>query len=114
MVEGIGGQSFQLQLPQELKGMPNAPGMSGPVQAAGGDTSVPTESFGTTLKHFLGEVNGMQLHSDQMIQSFVRGEVTDLHQVVLAQQEASISLRLVGQMRDQLISAYQEVMRITM
>jgi len=49
-----------------------------------------------------------------MVGAFARGEVQDLHQVVLAQQEAAIALRLVTEMRDRLVQAYQDVMRTTM
>jgi len=67
--------------------------------------------FSDSMKEFFGEVNRLQLHAGEMVQAFARGEVRDLHQVALAQQEAGIALRLVTEMRDRLISAYQEVMR---
>ena len=114
MVEGIGGQSFPLQLPQELPGLGASSAKGGAGGLAGAAGSGTPESFGSTLKHFLGEVNDMQLRSDGVMQAFVRGEVTDLHQVVLAQQEAGLALRLVGEMRDRLLQSYQEVMRMNM
>ena len=114
MVQGIGGRSFPIQVPQELPGLGGANATSGAAGLAGSATSGSSESFGATLKNFLGEGNDMQNHSDQVMQSFVRGEVTDLHQVVLAQQEAGLALRLVGEMRDRLLQSYQEVMRMNM
>ncbi len=109
MVQGIGG-SLPLRMPQELA-LPT-PAASG--AGASGAPAGEAAGFGSTLKQFLGEVNGLQLRSDETFQSFVRGEVTDLHQVVLAQQEAGIALRLVSEMRDKLIGAYQEIMRMPM
>ena len=113
MVEGIGGQSFQIQLPQELPGSQGPSALPGAAGAGEAKASGSTESFGATFKHFLGEVNDLQLQSDQTMQAFLRGDVTDLHQVVIAQQEAGIALRLVGEMRDRLLSSYQEVMRMS-
>lgn len=117
MVEGIGGRSLPLRMPQELPGGPHSSGASGlarPRDAQGGAENAGSTGFGETLKEFLGEVNGLQQRSDQVFQAFVRGEATDLHQVVLAQQEAAIAVRLVTEMRDRMLQAYQEVMRTTM
>ncbi len=90
---------------------------AGPGAAAGAGAKASgagDESFGTTIRQFLGSVNEMALQSDQTTQAFLRGEVTDLHQVILAEQEAGIAIRLVSEMRDRLLQAYQEVMRTTM
>jgi flagellar hook-basal body complex protein FliE len=108
MIQGIGGQSFSIQPPQELPGLSPAKGN----EAQGSETAGP--SFGSTFKQFLGEVNDMQIKAGGLMESFARGEAKDLHQVVLAQQEAAISVRLVSEMRDRLVQAYQEVMRTTM
>lgn len=112
MIEGIGGKSLQLRMPQEFPdaagaARPGALGSPGPAGEAGG-------GFGSTIKEFLGEVNDLSLKSEDVFRSFVRGDVTDLHQVVLAQQEAGIAVRLVTEMRDKLLQAYQEIMRTTM
>jgi flagellar hook-basal body complex protein FliE len=110
MIEGIGGKPLELRLPSELPVRPGGAGGPG----ASGQASRPAPSgFGRTIATFLGEVNDLQLRSDAELQSFVRGETADLHQVVLAQQEAAIALRLVVEMRDRLLQAYQDVMRMT-
>ncbi|MBD3337417.1 MAG: flagellar hook-basal body complex protein FliE, partial [Candidatus Eisenbacteria bacterium] len=61
---------------------------------------------------FLQEVNGRQLRADAMTRGYARGDVQDLHKVVLAQQDAAVSLRLLVQMRNRVISAYQEILRM--
>jgi flagellar hook-basal body complex protein FliE len=112
MVEGIGGSALPLRLPQELpdaQTVRRLPDAVTPAEANGSGGS-----FGASFKQFLGEVNNLQLRSDEVLGAFVRGEVTDLHQVALAQQEAAIALRLVSEMRDRMLAAYQEVMRTTM
>jgi flagellar hook-basal body complex protein FliE len=116
MVDAIQGGGLPLRLPQEL---PDALSNLGGAGATAGSNSATGAggvdgSFGSTLKQFLGEANQLQLHSDDMIRAFARGEVQDLHQVALAQQEAGIALRMVTEMRDRLLSAYQEIMRTPM
>ncbi len=72
----------------------------------------PAASFGETLQQVLAEVNGLQLRADDLAGRLARGEVEELHQVVIAQQEAAIALRLIQELRDKLILAYQELMRM--
>jgi len=81
-----------------------------PPQARAG--AVDGGSFAQTLKGFLSDVNALQLRAGQMNEAYARGEVRDLHEVVVAQQEAAVSMRLLLQMRDRVISAYQEIMRM--
>ncbi len=68
--------------------------------------------FGATLSDVLSEVNDLQLHSEDMLEQFAAGQVEHLHDVVIAQQEASIAMKLVQEMRDKLLQAYQEFMRM--
>jgi flagellar hook-basal body complex protein FliE len=68
--------------------------------------------FAATLKGVLAEVNELQLHSDEMLARFAAGEVQNLHDVVIAQQEAAIAFRLVQEVRDKLIQGYQDLMRM--
>ncbi len=99
------GPPTTLRMPGELSGL-GAPG----APAAPGASVVP--SFGETIKEFVGGANELALRSEATFQSFVRGEVRDLHQVALAQQEAGLAVRLVTEMRDKLLQSYQEVMRM--
>ncbi|MBU1701725.1 MAG: flagellar hook-basal body complex protein FliE [Candidatus Eisenbacteria bacterium] len=69
-------------------------------------------SFEETFKEFISGVNENQIRSEDMTGAFARGEVRDLHEVIIAQQEAAVSLKLLVQMRDRVISAYQEISRM--
>ena len=64
------------------------------------------------LAALLNEVNDLQLHADEMVQRFATGEVQDLHDVIIAQQEAAIAFRLVQEVRDKLLAGYQDIMRM--
>lgn len=68
--------------------------------------------FADTLQSALGNVNATQLHSAEMTAAFERGEVTDVAQVMLARQEAGVAFEATLQVRNKLLSAYQEIMRM--
>ncbi len=115
MIEGVGSRPMNLRLPQELS-LPSA-GAPGAAGAGSSRSATPAAngagSFSESLRQFLGDVNTLQLKSDQAMQEFASGQTADLHRVVLAQQEAAIALRLVSEMRDRLLQSYQEVMRMS-
>jgi flagellar hook-basal body complex protein FliE len=67
-------------------------------------------SFGDLLKQGLNDVSAAQDHSKDMITAFLRGDPVELHQVMAASEEASISLELLVQIRNKLTDAYRTVM----
>jgi flagellar hook-basal body complex protein FliE len=111
MIEGIGARPLNLRMPQEMPGMPGA-ATAGAGAASASATPSGSTSFSGSMEKFLGEVNDMQLKAGQAVDGFVRGETADMHSVVMATQEAAISLRLVTEMRDRLLQSYQEIMRM--
>ena len=68
-------------------------------------------SFATLLSSAVGEVAAQQQTAHASAESFMRGETTELHKVALDQQRASILFDLFLQVRNKVISAYQEIMR---
>ena len=68
------------------------------------------QSFGDTLKRAIGEVSTSQEVSQNYIDRFVRGEPVELHQVMAAAEEASISLEMLVELRNKLMDAYKTVM----
>ncbi|MEO7085054.1 MAG: flagellar hook-basal body complex protein FliE [Gemmatimonadaceae bacterium] len=70
-------------------------------------------SFGDTLKRALGEVSTQQDNAQDYIQRFVRGEPVELHQVMAAAEEASISLEMLVELRNKLMDAYKTVVNMS-
>jgi flagellar hook-basal body complex protein FliE len=70
-------------------------------------------SFGDTLKKALNQVSDTQEVSQDYIQRFVRGEPVELHQVMAAAEEASISLEMLVEMRNKLMDAYRTITTMT-
>lgn len=64
--------------------------------------------FGDVLKGELNKVNNLQVEADNSIQGFINGEV-ELQEVMLATQEASLSLNLAIEIRNKLVDAYKEI-----
>ena len=70
------------------------------------------EGFGQIFKDALKEVSTAQNESDKMTNQLVTGEVQDVHEVMIASQKASLSLQMTMQVRNKVVEAYQEVMRM--
>lgn len=71
----------------------------------------PTE-FGRMVMGQLRQVNAQQVHADELTQAFAAGKDVDVHRVVMATEEARLGMECVLQVRNKLIDAYQEVMRM--
>jgi flagellar hook-basal body complex protein FliE len=69
-------------------------------------------SFKDTLNSFLKDVNAMQLKADESIEKMVAGEITDVHQVMSAVEEANVSFNMMMEIRNKVMDAYQEIMRM--
>jgi len=73
-----------------------------------------TPSFGQMLQGALSQTSALQDHSAQMTQAFARGQISDVHSVMIASEQATVALQLTTQVRNKAIDAYQEIMRISM
>lgn len=69
-------------------------------------------SFGEMLAGAIDEVGKAQQQADQAVEKLQTGEARNIHEVMIALEKASISTRLMVQMRNKIVEAYQEVMRM--
>jgi len=69
-------------------------------------------SFSDTLRDSISDVNRLQEQADQAIESLAKGETKDIAQTMVAVEKANISFQLMTQVRNRLIEAYQEIMRM--
>lgn len=73
----------------------------------------PTQpSFGDLLKDFAGDVNSLQGKAATSIDMLVTGQATDVHQVMVAVEEAGIALDLMLEIRNRVLEGYQELIRM--
>ena len=71
-------------------------------------------SFGSVLAGAIGRVNQVQQAAQSSIDKFLSGEDEEVHKVALATQQSALSFDLFLQVRNKVVSAYQEVMRMQM
>lgn len=69
-------------------------------------------SFADTLKQAVANVNEAHLESDRKAQELATGKTDDIAGVMLAAEKADIALRTMVQVRNKIIDAYQEIMRM--
>ncbi len=69
--------------------------------------------FAQVLQASIAEVNQTQQQADAMAANFAAGNNSgNLHEVMLALQKASLSFQEMVQVRNKLVSAYQDVMNM--
>jgi flagellar hook-basal body complex protein FliE len=85
-----------------------APTGKSPISGSGpsGDT------FGSLVKNSLESLDGSQKSAEQEIAKAVTGESPDLHKTIIALQTADLKFQLGLQVRNKLIGAYEEIMRM--
>ncbi len=71
-----------------------------------------TKSFGEFIKEMVNETNAAHLHSDAKVNDVAAGRSKDLHGAVLALEKADIQFRMLTQVRNKVIEAYREIMRM--
>jgi flagellar hook-basal body complex protein FliE len=77
-----------------------------------GEQAVSKESFGKALTDALKDVNRLQLEADQAIRSLEVGKTGSLHEAMIALEKADVSFRAMMQVRNKILEAYQEIMRM--
>jgi flagellar hook-basal body complex protein FliE len=68
--------------------------------------------FGDLLKNAVESVNAMQHEAGRLEDAVAKGENVNIHQAVIAGEKAGLSFRLLMQVRNKMVDAYQEVMRM--
>jgi len=94
---------------EALKLMPISSKESGQVPAV---VDGEHKNFGDFLTEALGEVNTLQQNASQASFDLAAGKLQDVSQVTIATEKANIALQLTMQVRNKMIDAYQEVMRM--
>lgn len=82
-----------------LAGVPK-PGPKGP------------QGFGSVLQDAVSRVDGFHKDAAKKVDSFLSGENEDLHTTILATQRAELAFEMFQQVRNKIVQAYQEVMRM--
>ena len=69
-------------------------------------------SFEELLQDSMKRVNVLQVESDDLVNKLATGDVDDISRVVLASQRAEFALRMITEVRNKLLDAYQQLGRM--
>ena len=90
-----------------LPAVAQAAAAAAPAPAASG-----TGEFASMLGSAIGGIENYRAQADQAVQKLVTGDGAELHNVALAVQRAELAFDLGLQIRNKVVDAYQEVMRM--
>ena len=86
-----------------------APSQTSAPAPAGGDVN-----FRDVFSGAIDQVESARGDANQSLQKFLSGDGDDLHSTILASQRADLEFQMFLQVRNKVVSAYQEVMRMQM
>lgn len=68
--------------------------------------------FGAALNNAISEVEASRSNANDKIQQLLGGKPEELHSVILSAQRAQLEFELFLEVRNKVVEAYQEVMRM--
>jgi flagellar hook-basal body complex protein FliE len=90
-------------------------GLLAPKTANGGGTTapVPGADFGSVLKQAIGSLSNLGAQADASSLRLATGQPVDIHEVMLNTEQASLGFQLALQVRNKLVDAYSDIMRMS-
>ncbi len=80
--------------------------------AVAGSAPPQTPGFAAALRAALGQADALQANRDEAVREMVAGRVDEAHDVMVAAEEAQLAFELMLEVRNRLLEAYQEIMRL--
>jgi flagellar hook-basal body complex protein FliE len=71
-----------------------------------------TQPVSQTFDDVLSSLNQSQLNADKLMQQLAQGEIVDLHTVMIGMEENNVNFNVAMGIRDRLVDAYREIMRM--
>ncbi len=106
MISPIGIKAYQ-QAVQSQKAIENKVSQSL-------DTQKPSQGgFLDAMKKSMAEVNVMEAEKSGLIQAFAAGKNENVHELMISLQKAGIAMSMTSAVRNKVLSAYQELMRLS-
>lgn len=69
-------------------------------------------SFSNVLSDAISKVNDSEVNANNKIESLIKGEDVEMHEVMLAIQESVLSLQALIEVRNKTVEAYQEISKL--
>jgi flagellar hook-basal body complex protein FliE len=101
-----------MNIPSVLTGLlgPTTPGLGG----GAAQQAAPGADFGSMLKQAIGALGNLGAQADASSVKLATGQPVDVHQVMLDTEQASLGFQVALQVRNKLVDAYSEVMRMSL
>ncbi len=71
------------------------------------------DKAGKTFQQVLGSLSQSEENANDLVSKLAMGEDVDIHQVMIATEENDVNFRITMAIRDRLVDAYREVMRMS-
>lgn len=84
----------------------------GPLSQSGKTQKKNENNFSETLKEALEKVNDIQKKAEKAADDFAQGRISNIHEVIIEAEKASIALRLTVEVRNRIVEAYRDIMRM--
>src|ERR1043166_7142554 len=81
--------------------------------AGGNSNGTGGPDFGSALKDAVGALGQLGAKADASSLALAKGDPIDIHEVMLNTEQASLGFSMALQVRNKLIDAYKEVMRMS-
>ena len=70
------------------------------------------EGFDDALLHSLGRVNELETQKQSMIEEFAAGKSDNVHELMITMQKAGLAMSMTSAVRNKIMTAYQEILRM--
>ncbi|MBW7995065.1 MAG: flagellar hook-basal body complex protein FliE [Candidatus Glassbacteria bacterium] len=90
-----------------------APRVKQPDELRGLEQSTGEISFRESIRNFVHDVDNMQKDAAEKTQLFMAGEISNVHDVMIAVEKANTSFQLLMELRNKMLDAYQEIKRMS-
>lgn len=87
--------------------------LSAAIKQPGSPASGETKGFGAMLKESINEVNNYQLAADKSVEELATGKNKNIHETMIAISQADAAFKMTMQVRNKVVDAYQEIMRMS-
>jgi len=82
------------------------------LESSGGHTNAGGSGFLDVFHNAINQVKDLQSQADTQVSGMLSGDGQDVHAAMIAVEKANLAFELMVQMRNKIVSAYQEVSRI--
>jgi len=69
-------------------------------------------NFADILKQAIDRVNELQKKAEKLTDDFAEGRISNIHEVIIEAEKASLALRLTVEVRNRIVEAYRDIMRM--